>query len=273
MLENLVNNAPVFLLVAVRCFALVMTLPLFSSRSVSRVAKVALAGYMAYFIFPQVSLQEGPYAAYAAGFSAWGKITQEYIFFLIGEGLIGILIGFYISVIFGAFSTAGQFLAFQMGFSAAQVFDSMSEVENPILGELFNFAAMLVFLQNHWHQRLFLGGLKTSFQVLNVFSLLENSGNMMSFMFKSLTSLFSSALVIALPLMGTLFLINVSVGLLAKAAPQMNLMSEGFPTLILVSFILLYYLLPEMCKFFIKSFEAGFQQLEQLFITLSGGGL
>ena len=273
MLENLVDNAPVFLLVAVRCFALIMTLPLFSSRTVPRMAKAALAGYMAYFIFPLVSLAEGPYAAYSSGFSGRGKITQEYIFYLIGEGLIGFLIGFYINVIFAAFSTAGQFFAFQMGFSASQVFDAMSEVENPLLGEFFNFAAMLLFLQTQWCQNLFLYGLKSSYRVLNVFLMLENSGSMVAFMFKSLTRLFSSALVIALPLMGTLFLINISVGLLAKASPQMNLMSEGFPTLILTSFLLLFTLLPEMCNFFIKSFAAGFKQLEQLFILLSGGGV
>lgn len=51
MLERIVSDAPVFLFVAVRCFATIMTLPLFSSRTVPRTAKIALAGYMAFFIF------------------------------------------------------------------------------------------------------------------------------------------------------------------------------------------------------------------------------
>ena len=52
MLEQIVWQAPFFLLVAVRCFALIMTMPLFSMRTISRVAKIALTGYMAYLIFP-----------------------------------------------------------------------------------------------------------------------------------------------------------------------------------------------------------------------------
>lgn len=49
MLNSIVLQAPVYLLVAVRCFALLLTLPLFSMRTVPRMAKVALAGYMAFF--------------------------------------------------------------------------------------------------------------------------------------------------------------------------------------------------------------------------------
>ena len=80
MLETVVENAPVFFLVAARCVALIMVSPLFSSKRVPRFAKFALAGYMSYFIFPQVSLTAGPYAAYSSYVSSTGRFTQEYIF-------------------------------------------------------------------------------------------------------------------------------------------------------------------------------------------------
>ena len=51
MLDSILLQAPVYLLVFVRCFALIMTLPMFSMRAASRVAKIAIAGYMAFFIF------------------------------------------------------------------------------------------------------------------------------------------------------------------------------------------------------------------------------
>jgi hypothetical protein len=51
MLDSILLKAPVYLLVFVRCFALIMTLPMFSMRAASRIAKVAIAGYMAFFIF------------------------------------------------------------------------------------------------------------------------------------------------------------------------------------------------------------------------------
>lgn len=273
MLETVVENAPVFFLVSARCFALIMVCPMFSSKRVPRFAKFALAGYMAYFIFPQISLTSGTYSAYSSYISSTGRFTQEYIFVLIGEVLIGLIVGFYVSIIFSAFSTAGQFFAFQMGFSASQVYDSLSEVENPLMGEFFNFMALLIFLQNHWFQRLFLGGLVTSFKSLNVFSIIDHTDRLSSFMLSSLTILFKDSLTIALPLMGTLFLINVCMGMLAKAAPQMNLLAEGFPILMLTSFFLLTVLMPSICEFFENSFETGFIHLEKLFVQLGGGGV
>ena len=229
--------------------------------------------YMAYFIFPQVSLVSGKFASYSSYVNADGKFTLEYILLLGGEALIGMVIGFYINIIFAVFSTAGQFFAFQMGFSAAEAYDSLSQVENPLMGQFFNLLAMLVFMQNNWFQMLFLGALKTSFQSLNSFSIISSSDHLMKFMLSGLVHLFANALVIALPLMGTLFLINVAMGILSKAAPQMNLLSEGFPTLMLTSFFVIWTLLPEFFNFFTNSFFTGFRQIERLFISLGGGGI
>ncbi|MFA6936673.1 MAG: flagellar biosynthetic protein FliR [Treponema sp.] len=273
MLESIVRNAPVFLLVAVRCFALIMTLPLLSSRNIPRIAKVALAGYMAFIVFPQVSLSSGAYADYSKYITSEGSFNLDYIMLLLGEGMIGIIIGFYISIIFAAFSTAGQFFSFQMGFSASEVYDSMNQVENPLMGQYFNYIAMLVFLQNNWFQKLFLGGLVTSFKSLNAFSIVNHNEELAKFMLGGLTTLFKDALIIALPIMGTLLIINIVFGVMTKAAPQMNLMSEGFAVLIITSFLLILSLLPVLINFFNSSFTEGFKQLQLLFIKMGGGGI
>lgn len=273
MLERIVANAPIFLLVAVRCFALIMTLPLFSSRTVSRRAKVALTAYMAFFICPQISTSTGAYAQYAQFISPTGNFNLEYVLLLIGEGLIGIIMGLYISMIFAAFSTAGQFFAFQMGFSASEVYDALSQVENPLMGQYFNLIAMLIFLQNHWFQKLFLGGLVTSFKTINAFSIINNSDQLLKFLLGGLSTLFKDALIISLPIMGTLFLINIAMGILSKAAPQIKLMADGFPIMMLTAFFIITALMPYLCNFFTESFEDGFKQLQLLFIHLSGGGI
>ncbi|MBQ9539472.1 MAG: flagellar biosynthetic protein FliR [Treponema sp.] len=275
MLEKIVGNAPLFLLVAARCFALIMTLPLFSSKTVSRLPKVALAFYLAYFEFPQLLLADGLFSSYGNYLSPDGNFSLEYILLLIGEAMIGAIIGFYVNVIFAAFSTAGQFFAFQMGFAASSVYDSMSEVENPLMGEFLNFLAMLVFLQTGLFQSLFTAGLGTSFKSLNVFSILEHSDRLAGFMMGGLTTLFHDALIISLPIVATLFLVNVTVGILSKAAPQMNLLAEGFPILILSSFLILAFLLPHLIEFFAASFRHGFKDLQTLFSQIGyqiGGG-
>ena len=87
----------------------------------------------------------------------------------------------------------------------------------------------------------------------------------------SLTKLFADAFVISLPIMGTLLMITLCMGLLSKAAPQMNLLSEGFPIMILVGFVVILMSLPALINFFSKSFYQGFLMLEKLFISFSGG--
>ena len=266
MLDSILLKAPVYLLVFVRCFALIMTLPMFSMRAASRVAKIALAGYMAFFIFGGVDA-----SVYEPYIGEEGVSSMLYILLLAGEALIGIIMGFFISIIFAAFSSAGQFLAFQMGLSAASSYDALSQVENPLMGQFFNLVAMLVFMQTHWFQRLFLGGLVTSFSSLNALSIATSNEKIARFMMSGLTSLFADALVIALPVMGTLFLITVCTGLLTKAAPQMNLLSEGFPIMILVAFTIIALAMPSIIDFFVRSFNKGFADLENLFTLISGG--
>ena len=268
MLDEILSQAPVFLLIFARIFAMLLVLPMFSMRSASRVAKVALAGYMAFFIFGTCDLSY--YLPYIA---QDGSFSMEYFLILIGEVLIGIILGFFITMIFSAFSTAGQFLAFQMGFSAASSYDSLSQVENPLMGQFFNLIAMLVFMQTHWFQKLFLQGLVTSFSSLNAISIVQSTESIVKFVMSGLSSLFVDALVISLPVMGSLFLISICTGLLTKAAPQMNLLSEGFPIMILVAFTIIALVMPNIIDFFIRSFNKGFADIEALFIAVSGGGV
>ena len=268
MLNEILSQSPVFLLIFARIFAMLLVLPMFSMRSASRVAKVALAGYIAFFLFGTADL-----SVYNSYISNESTISIQFLLLAVGEALIGIIIGFYVTVIFAAFSAAGQFLAFQMGLSAASSYDALSQVENPLMGQFFNLVAMLVFMQTKWFQRLFFQGLDASFSTLNAINIVNNQNHLLKFMISGLTSLFADALVIALPIMGTLFLITICTGLLTKAAPQMNLLSEGFPIMILVAFTIIALVMPNIIDFFIRSFNKGFADIEALFIAVSGGGV
>jgi flagellar biosynthesis protein FliR len=265
MLDRMIAQAPIFLLIAVRCFALLMTLPLFSMRSVSRLAKIALAGYMAYIILPFAD-----FSAYTQYISKDGSFDLTYVFLLAGEAMIGVIMGFYVTIIFAAFSTAGQFFSFQMGLSASEVYDSLAQVENPLMGQYLNLIAMLIFLQNHWFQKIFLKGLTGSFTTMNVFKLLDAREKIVKFLVGGLTRLFADALVISLPVVGTLMLVTVCMAILSRAAPQMNLLSEGFSIMLLVAFFVITALMPSLCDFFERSFYSGITDLIKLFSAAGG---
>lgn len=243
-----------------------MSLPLFSTRAVSKVAKLALAGYIAFIVLPHVDFS--PYGSY---FGENGAFSISYIMLLAGEGLIGILLGFYVSIVFAGFSTAGQFFAFQMGFSASEVYDALNQVENPLMGQFFNLVAILIFLQADWAQILFGKALTASFKSMNAVTFMAGQETVVHFLLSGLTGLFATAFVIALPLMGVLCLISVTMGILSKAAPQMNLLSEGFPIMILTSFFLIAALMPVLCDFFGRAISTVFLNLEDFFIKFSAG--
>ncbi len=269
MLDTIVKYAPFYLLIAARCFALVMTLPLFSTKAVPRMAKVAFAGYLAYLIVPAVNFD-----SYNAIIQVNQSFSVEYMFLIAGEAFIGIITGFFISIIFASFSTAGQFFAFQMGFSASEVYDALSQVENPLMGQFFNLIAMLIFLQNKWAIMLFSKGVINSFYSVNAISLISNRENFVMFFLHGLTQLFADAFIIALPVMGVLVLISITMGILSKAYPQMNLLSEGFPIMILTSFFIILALIPNIIEFFEHSFTAGFNRLFTFYLGfVKTGGL
>ncbi|MGL4987046.1 MAG: flagellar biosynthetic protein FliR [Treponemataceae bacterium] len=259
MLQTIVEHSPYFFIIAARCLALIMTTPLLSTQAVRRVVQVALAGYMAFLLLPVV---------YTEGWTVT-PFGLSYFLLLVGEVMIGIITGFYISIIFATFSSAGQFFTYQMGFGASEVYDALAQVENPLMGQYFNLIAMLLFLQVKGFQTLFLGGVLRSFQSFNAYTLVSEREAFVNFLLSGLTELFFDAMMIALPIIGTLFLISLSMGMLSKAAPQMNLLSEGFPITILTAFFLLTILLPSLTDFFIRSFEIAFIKLENLFAQVA----
>ncbi len=192
--DFILNKEPVFLLVAVRVFAMLMTSPLMSMQFVPRVAKVALAGLVAFMITPYAH----------PSFTALNAFSLDFVLLLIGEGLIGILTGFFLSILFSTFSTAGQFFSFQMGFGASAVFDALAQVENPLIGQYFNFIAVLIFLRIDGFQKMFLGGIMKSIETVNCFAFLKNQEVLSNYLLNAVGSLFLNAMVIALPVMGTL---------------------------------------------------------------------
>ena len=255
--DFILNKAPNFLLIVARVGGLIFTAPLLSTRAVSRIVKIALAGFIAFLCLPYY-----PVNSYMEIFNF------HYLLLLFGEALIGILTGFFVLMIFSTFSTAGQFFTYQMGFGASGVYDTLSQVENPLMGQYFNFIAAIIFLQIKGFQRLFFTGIVESIARVNCFIFLESEKPIVNLLFKSMATLFLNAMIMSMPIMGTLLLIHVTMGLLTKAAPQTNLLSEGFPITILVTFFLLTIMFPFLINTFDGILEGGFTSLHYFFMEL-----
>ena len=293
VLQNILNFGPVFLLIAARAIAMIETAPLLSSEAVPQIAKLALAGFAAFAVLPNAYVFAAELtAAGQAGVSGVGVVTLpgsgvlsdlryepfslRFLLMLAGEGIIGIIIGFYMTLIFATFSTAGQFFSLQMGLGASETFDPLAQVENPLMGQYFNLVSMLVFLVIGGFRQLFLVGFWRSVQSINIAMLVEGREHVVGMMASGLAKLFLDAMLISLPILGTLFLTSLSTGLISKAAPQINILSEGFPIAILAAYLLLFVTLPFLLETFSHVMEEGFTNIQRLYTMIGqriGGSL
>ncbi len=274
-------QAAVFFLIFARVFAMLSVAPLLSSSSLPRLARTALAFLSSILILPWInpaeitSLEVQTLNLTALGLpaanAALGEFGLTYVFLLVGEAFIGIIQGFFLQMINAAFQTAGQFFSTQMGFGAMSVYDPMAQEEVPLMGQFFSLVAMLVFLLIDGFQKLFFTGILVSFQAVRAADLVRARGVFMDVFASGLGVLFQQALSMAFPIFGTLFIVSITTGLLAKAAPQMNLLMLGFPMAILVAFFILVLVVPLLMNTFGAILENSFVILEDLLKQMRGG--
>jgi len=263
LLQDLLAEAPLYFLIFARVYALLQVSPLMSSGAIPATARVALAGFTAMAVLPMVAQLGYPIPDTALGFGM----------LLVGEVLTGIILGFILVLIYAAFQMAGQFFSVQMGFGASQVYDPLAQIEIPLLGQLLNMMAMFVFISIEGFQKLFLYGVLGSFQAFKAADLLYRQELISDIMIKGLSGLFEKGMIISLPILGTLMLVSITTGLMAKAAPQMNLLMIGFPISITVGFIMMIISMPFILEAFARVIDESFLIMENLMINVSGGGV
>jgi len=262
-IEDIAQNAQLYLLLLARIVAMVQVAPLISSSAIPQMAKIGLSFFAAAAIFPWVA--ETGYLIPETGLG--------YTAVLIGEVLLGIVTGFILQIVYSAFLVAGQFFSLQMGFSASQVYDPLAQIEIPIMGQFLNLIAMFVFISVAGFQKLFIIGVIRSFESVRAIDFVLQRDFLFNLFLKSIGNLFKHSLTIAFPIVGTLLLVNISMGLLAKAAPQMNLLMMGFPVAIAVAFFILFMTLPSIIEAFGRIIDASFLQIMDFFERGGGGGL
>ena len=136
MIRGLLDDLGVGLLVLARVLAMIQVAPLLSSSAIPQVGKIGLAVFVALIALPGVV---------AAGYPLPSS-GMQYGLLLLGEALLGALLGFLVYLAFAALRLAGQFISLSVGFGVAELFDPLSGHQSPLLGQMFSLLALLVFL-------------------------------------------------------------------------------------------------------------------------------
>ncbi|TCT26757.1 flagellar biosynthetic protein FliR [Melghiribacillus thermohalophilus] len=217
---------PGFLLIFARVTSFFVMLPIFSYRNIPTRHKIALGLFLAWIMFYTVDI---PILV----------IDGNYLLLLLKEILVGLFIGFIAYLILSAVQIAGGFIDFQMGFAIANVIDPQTGAQSPLIGQYY-YTIVILFLISVDAHHLLLDGVFYSYQyiALDQFIPFEQS-SIPAFLIKTFNHMFVVAFQMAVPIVGTLFLVDVALGIIARTVPQLNVFVVGLPLKILVSFIVI----------------------------------
>lgn len=215
----------------VRLSGVLLLVPLFSGSYVSMRIRLFLAVFITLAVAPTLSLPP-PIDPFT-----WHGIL------LIAQQLgIGIAIGLIFAVVFQAFVIAGHLASMAMGLAMASMVDPATGVNTPIIGRYFTIVATLLFLLMNGHVLIFKTVVQ-SFETLPI-GLHFFTQDSLKLIFNFGAQMFESGVAIALPLVTALLLVNVSFGVIARAAPALNIFAVGFPVTLLVGLIMLLFITP-----------------------------
>ncbi len=140
------------------------------------------------------------------------------------EVVIGLVLGLAANFMMEAPMMAGQILGVQMGYSLATLFDPQTQADTPVLSEFHRLAALLIFFQLNVHHWL-LRAIVRSFVYLPAGTLM--TGTAATALLRAAGGIFLSGVQIAAPaLVGTL-VVDVALGFLGKASPQLPVLFIG----------------------------------------------
>ncbi len=227
----LIERFTVFFLVLVRMSSLFVITPVFGRKSVPNYLKIGLAFFCTVILVPllgDVNIEYTNIIAFA------GIIIKEF--------LIGIVLGYVSFLVFSSLYLAGQIIDMQIGFGMVNVLDPMTETQVPLIGNFIYILSTLYFLVLDGHHVL----LKILIRSYNFIPI--NKAVFDDYMVNNILKIFFETFLIgfkiSIPILAATLLAEVSLGILAKTVPQMNVFVVGMPLKIGIGLFTIVIVMP-----------------------------
>lgn len=202
---------PAVFLVGLRISSLMLFAPFLSSQSIPMQVKAGLTVALTALLCPV-------YLSMDARAAGWPAVVG-------GEVVIGLLLGLALQLVVESAQMAGQLLGVQAGYSLVTLLDPQTQADTPVMGTFNQLLALLIFLQfdvHHWLLR----GLAASFQYLPPGAGLA-SLKAGSILLRSAAGIWLAAVQLAAPVLIATVMLDVALGFLSKASPQMPVLFVG----------------------------------------------
>lgn len=238
-----IYNFEFFLAVLLRIGGAVYAAPIFNSRSVPTRVRLFLSVSLALLVTGNLEYTPLAYTT-----------TIGFTLILLKELLTGLTIGLLASMALAAVSMAGQFIDREIGFAMASTFDQVNGGQSTITADLYSYAVMLIMLISGMHYFI-LSAVVDSFQVIPVNGAVFSGDALYAIVLRVLANYFIIALRISMPIFLAATILNVVLGILAKASPQLSMFSIGMQFKVFIGLGILFLtigFLPDVTNYIYK---------------------
>ena len=232
-LQTLVIEAvQIFIIVFVRMTGMFVVSPVFGRRNLPTYYKIGFSFFLALIITSSNSI----------ALPETNGAILEFAFIIIKEFVVGISIGFIPYLMFSCIYFAGQIIDMKIGFSMVSVMDPVSNIQIPVTSNFYFMMCMIVFITLNAHHSI-IRAVFTSYEIIPVghFAISEQ---VMQNILRLFSDIFVTGFRIAAPIVFTIMLTDMALGIIAKAMPQMNVFIVGMPLKILVGLMIIIVTLP-----------------------------
>lgn len=239
-----------------RILGLIALAPPFGNNTVPVQVKLVLGVMLALIVAPTIPALPGA-----------DPLSLSGIMVLAQQMVIGMAMGFIMRMVFASVEMAGEVSGLTMGLGFATFFDPQTQGRSSAIAQFLVLLATLLFVTLNVHLSL-LETLVASFQTIPISTTLDAG-----FSFQKLAiwgeQIFSTGMRLSLPIVAALLVTNVALGILTRAAPQLNLFGIGFPITIGVGFLMLGLILPYLLLPIENAFAQGIAAIQSLGISPS----
>lgn len=220
-----------YVYILVRISGLFVFAPFFSSKIIPVYIKAGLVATLAYIVSQSVPITIEP-------------VDDVVTFSLIiaKEFIVGMALGLVSEMLFDALYVAGEIMDLELGFGMVNVFDPFTQAPRPLMGNFVFYLSLMVYLVVNGHHRL-IEAVVTSYKFVPVNGMTV-SGSMIKKLVEVFGEMFVLGIKISAPVLIAIFLTDVSLALLSRAVPQLNVFINGMPVKILIGFGVVMLMLP-----------------------------
>ena len=250
-LNSLIEYLFKFFLCSIRLSAFFISSPFFGSRVIPLNVKIIFSLVISFFYF-----------GYLSDVQISEQILDNLVIVVIAEALIGLSLGLTLTIWFAAASLAGEKIAATTGLGFSQMVDPDTGGQTPVISLLLDLFLITIFLSLNGHL-IAIEFLFKSFEIFNINDGIPPFG-LVGLGIEAAGAMFYTGGLIMLPVVGALLLTNIAIGIITRAAPQLNMFSFAFPVTMILAFFIMYLASQSIGNTFAELTNSSLESIENI---------